>query len=529
MTFRQVLLVLHALCLAGLIVPFALGYTYSDRLAARPSLYPVAVADAVRSQVPRPRRTAVVVLDGLGYEDAQGMRTAQVLRERGQCWKTDVGPLPMSRPVYGVLSTGVEQDRGGALSNDSTAPHAAASLWEIGRTAGLSVAGISELSWWQDLFPRGFTTYQMPPREADYFALAPPAELVLIHPIYIDETGHEAGAGSAAYRAAVARADAELIGFLRTLDLSRDLLVLTADHGHSIGGGHGGVQERVAKVLTCFAGRGVRPRSAIAPLRMTSLGPAVALLLGLHFPAGMRAGDDDLDALWELAEPGAFPAGYLEDRRQAVARFRSANQEVVRHLQAGSGGSWQTFYQAARHKRTLSLGILLLAAGALVLTLHGRGHRRGRRARGGLWFGRLWLLGCAAAAYLLQVGLRGSFDMSSVNNRLGFIRFTVAIGIGVTGVAVGVHLLARRSLRALAWDLAMLSLTGTLLCGLHPVVFGWQLGFPVPPPAAYFFPYFGALFLGALNGVALLVGLYGWASQGWLKLPGPLEKTGEDV
>ena len=74
-------------------------------------------------------------------------------------------------------------------------------------------------------------------------------------------------------------------------------------------------------------------------------------------------------------------------------------------------------------------------------------------------FGLLWLLGCAALAWVLQVVLRGSFDMSSVNNRLGFIRFTVAIGIGVTGVAVGVHLLARRSLRALAWDLAMLSLT----------------------------------------------------------------------
>ena len=531
MTLRQVLLVLHALCLGGLIAPFALGYTYSERLATRPSLYPVAVADQIAQPVPRPRRTVVAVLDGLGYKDAQGMRAAQRLRERGQCWKTDVGPLPMSRPVYAVLSTGVEQDRGGALSNDATTPHAAVSLWEIGRAAGLTVAAVSELSWWQDLFPRGFTSYLMPPRSANYFALLPQADLALVHPVYIDETGHQAGAGSAAYRAAVGRADDELTGLLDTIDLSRDLFVLTADHGHSLGGGHGGAQERVAKVLTCFAGRGVQGRSAVMNRRMITLAPALTLLLGLPFPPGMRAGDDDLDALWELADPDAFPVGYLAERHQAVARFRQQNQAAVRHLSAASGGSWRAFYDAARRQWTLR-GLLLLVLLGPLIALHAHGHRHLYRTGGelaGLRFGLLWLIGCAAAAYILQVTLRGSFDMSSVNHRESFIRFTLTLGAAVTTLGLLVHLLIRRSLRALAWDLGMLSLAGTLLCILHPLVFGWHLGFPVPPPPVYFFPYFGALFLGALNVVALLFCGFGWASQGWLKLSGTLERTRQDV
>lgn len=531
MTLRQVLLVLHALCLAGLGVPLALGYTYSARLAARPSMYLVPVADQVASPAARPRRVFVVVLDGLGYQEALGMRATQRLRDRGQCWKTDVNPLPISRPVYGVLSTGVEQDRGGALSNDSQAPHAAMSIWEIARAAGLSVAALSELRWWQDLFPRGFTTYLTPPRAANYFGLLPAADLVLIHPLYIDETGHLTGAGSAAYRAEVARADRELLAFLDRLDLRRDLVVVTADHGHSLGGGHGGAQERVAHVLSCFAGAGVQKRAELGALRMTSLGPALALLMGLRFPASMRAGDDDLDALWQIADPAAFPAAYLTDRQQAVARFRRANQEALVGFAASSGGRWSAFYEAARGKRALR-ALLLLGLVGPVLALHWHGHRRLRRSaasRSGFLFGLPWLIGGLALAYLLQVALRGSFDMSSVNNRHGFIRFTLALGVGITLPWLGVHRLLRRSLPALLWDLGVLSLCGTLLCVLHPVVFGWRLGFPVPSPQAYFFPYFAALFLGALNGVALLVCLFGWASQGRLKLSGTLDAMGQNA
>jgi len=532
MNLRQALFLLHAVCLVGMAVPFALGYSYTERLATRPSLYRVEVADRVTGPpaATRPRRAAVVVFDGLGYKEALGMRSMSALRERGQCWKTDVGPLPISRPVYGVLSTGVEQDRGGALVNDTDAPHAAESLWEIARAAGRTVAAVSELTWWQELFPRGFSSYQTAPRSADYFRLAPPADLLLIHPLYVDETGHTDGARSPAYREAVARADRELLGFLDTLDLQRDFIVVTADHGHSLRGGHGGTQDRVANVLSCFAGVGVLPRPELAARRLTSLAPALTLLLGLHFPTSMRAGDDELDALWELVDPRAVGAPYLAERRQALARFRAENRAQVARFWPPSGGSWTAFYTAARGRyaaRALPLGGVV----ALLLAVHFRGHRRLGRASGrgrGFAFGLLWLTGCLAAAYGLQVLLRGSFDMSSINHRHSFIRFTAALGGAVTLGGLGLHLLLRRSPRALIWDLTLLSLLGTVLSVAQPLIFGWHLGFPVPPPAVYFFPYFAALFFGALNAVALLIGLFDFADHGWLKLAGALELASPD-
>jgi hypothetical protein len=514
MTLRLALRILFGCCLVGMCVPLPLGLTYTDRLASRPSEYLVHVDDAVPTPDPRPRprRTVVVVLDGLGYKEALGMRTAQLLRERGQCWKTNVSPLPMSRAVYAVLSTGVEQDRGGPLTNDATSPHAAESIWEIARGSGMTVAAVSELSWWKELFPRGFTSYLMPSRSENYFQLAPGARLTLIHPLYIDETGHLEGAGSTAYAEAVARADGEILDFMKNLDLSQDLLIVTADHGHSLSGGHGGDQDRVANVLSCFAGLGVQKNPTLRPVRMTALGPALTLLMGLNFPTSMRAGDDDLAALWELVDPATMPAGYLAERQKTVERFRAVNREQVAGWAPSSGGSWAAFYTSVRRHRELA-GLAVGAVFILLLGLHRYGHRKlwGRgRDRLRFLFGLIWLVGFTFAAYALQSGLRGSFDMSSINNREGFIRFTLSLGVVVSVGALSLHLVLRRSLRALAWELSILSIGGTLLCLAQPLIFGWHLSFPVPPPPVYFFPFFAALFLSALNGIGLILCLVAW-------------------
>jgi hypothetical protein len=515
MPLRSATLLLLACCLLGLSAPSLLGLTYIDRLATRPSRYLVSVADRPPDEggPPRPRRTAVVVLDGLGHQEALGMRSLERLRALGQCRRTDVGSLPLSRPVYGTLSTGVEQDRGGALINDATAPHDAESIWEIARQSGLTVAAVSEVDWWQHLFPRGFSSYLTAPRATDYFRAAPRADLVLIHPLYIDEAGHEHGAASDAYRAAVARADGEILDFMGTLDLERDLLVVTADHGHTLTGGHGGRQDRVAHVLTCYAGPGVEHRPEIGAMQMTSLAPSLSLLLGLRFPAGMRAGDDDLDVLWDIAALRAFTPEYRADRRRAVDRFRTENQARVAVWNPASGGSWTAFYRAARWRRAPRA---LPCIGVLVLLLwaHARGHRRlGRDAGGGRFggaFGLAALVGYGVVAWAAQVALRGSFDMSSIENLQSFLPFTILLGTAVSLGVVGIHALLRRSLRALVWDLSLFSLVATTLCLAHPVVFGWHLDFPVPAPPVFFFPLFATLFLGGASSVALLVGLFAW-------------------
>lgn len=503
-TGRRLLLLL-ACCVVGLAVLLVLGLGYTERLSSHAGFHPVRVADAV-AQFPglrRPRHSVLVVVDGLGYQEAQTMRSLSLLAAQGQCRKTDVGSLSLSRPVYSVLSTGLEADRTGVRFNDDTTPLAAESLWDIARAAGLSVGAVSELPWWQELFPTGFDSYLLAERPEDYFRLAPPTDLQLIHPLYVDETGHAAGAASVDYAAAVARVDQELTRYLGTLDLTQDLIVVTADHGHSLHGGHGGRQDRIAHVLTCFAGRGVSRRAEPGPLRSATIGPALTLLLGLRFPANMRAGDDDLDTLWELADPAAFPDGYLDERRAAVENFRAENAAALRAWLPASDGSWDRFYA---HHRGYQLRALLPFALLLALTLvlQGRAHRRGGE-RGAAPFGALFVAVYCLGAYALQVGFRGSFDLSSVAYREDFLGFTLTIGVAWTLAAIGLHLLLRRSLAALLLDVAVLSLVGTLLSLAHPAAFGWRIGFPVPPPFAFFFPYWAALFLGALNGAGLLL------------------------
>ena len=287
-------------------------------------------------------------------------------------------------------------------------------------------------------------------------------------------------------------------------------MIITADHGHSLRGGHGGRQDRIAYVRTCFAGRGVRHLEAPAGIQATVIAPSLALLLGLRFPATMRAGDDDLDALWDIVDPAAFPPGYLDGRRATLADFRQQNREQLLRWLPGSEGSWVRF--AAWHRwlqirAALPFAALLL----LVLAIQARAHRgqvRGDKARQGGWFG-LGFVGVACLALFgLQIALRSSFDLSSIAHREDFIGFTVALGVAWTAATIGLHLRLRRDLRALMIDMSALSVAGTLLSLAHPAALGWYLGFPLPAPELYFWPYFAAIVLGIYNGAGLLLCLF---------------------
>ncbi len=503
MTARRRLLLLVACCVLGLLVSSSFGRSFSARHSSHAGLAQVEVVDTLvaPNDLRRPRRTALVVFDGLGYLEAQTMRSLSLLQANGQCRKTHVGPLSLSRPVYAVLSTGLEQDRTGARGNDDTSPLAAQSVWEVARAAGLTVSVVSELTWWRELFPDGFDRYLLGERAENFFRLAPPADVQLIHPLYVDETGHEHGAASSQYQAAVARADRELSEFLATLDLTRDLVVVTADHGHSLLGGHGGPQDRVTHVLTCHAGIGVRHLPEQGTLRSTTIGPSLALLLGVPFPANMRAGDDDLDALWDLADPDAFPAGYLGERRATVERFRVDNAAQLLGWMPASAGSWDRFHALSRRSQLLR-ALPCLALLVLVFVGQARLHRRLAPTDG--WrpalLGGGFVLTACLGVVALQVALRGSFDLSSVSFREQFLQFTVVLAIAWSAAAIGLHLLARRSLAALMIDWSALSLVGTTLCLAHPLALGWQVGYPAPSPAVFFFPYFAALVLGVQNG-----------------------------
>lgn len=484
-----------AQCAAGLAlaaIGLQLGERYISRLPDHRGFFLVPVDDQVPAVTPtRPRHTALIVADGLGIAPARGMQSVARLTAAGQCRETDVGPISVSRPVYAVISTGLDQHRTGARNNDEQSPLAAQSIWEVARDAGLEVAGVSDVDWWRQLFPRGFDRYITLPDDADSFAAAQLADLTLIHVSNVDHTGHAHGSASPEYAEAAARVDRELGGFLDRLDLTRDLVIFTADHGHSATGGHGGPTPEIARVLTCFAGPGVA-HDPPAPqlLQSRTIAGTLAVLLGLRFPKHMRAVEDDLDAIFTIVDEPSLPPAYLADRRAAVDRFRAVNQQQLTQW-LGRPGTWTDLQAHHARDQLLRAGLVAILAVA-GFSLVARLRRLGPRPALGLAAA---CLAVAAATVLLHILVLGSFDWTAINLRERYLRSAPFICLVPALLALALHRWRLRDPdRLLADQLTLAALGLAVLLG-HIVAFGWPLGYPLPGPALLLLPFLASFFL----------------------------------
>lgn len=518
-----------AFCVLSGVAGYWLAEGYIDRLPNHHGYYRVAVADAVAvPAATRPRHAVLILVDGLRADHARGMASVARLRAAGQCRLTDVGPLSVSRPVYTVVSTGLEQDRTGVRNNDCTTQIPVDSIYQLTRRAGRRVYGVSELPWVRQLFPDGFDGYEVIPRSQDHFTRteAELGDLSLFLPIYVDENAHDFGAASDPYRQAVARADQEIERLLSRLDLQRDLVVLTADHGHSDRGGHGARSPEVAQVLTCFSGLGVQrlDDAQAAPITSRVIAPALSLLTGLPFPRNMRAGEDDLDALFAIADPAVYGADYLTDRRAALARFRSANRQAVAGWLGRAGeADWSELYQRQSHRQILrGLALLLVIAVAIAVGSRLLWRRAAWRTVGQL--AGSCVLACGLLV-VLWIGLRGSFDFTSMNQRADFIRWIMIASFSTLVLLTALHWLRFRSLRDLGSHLlALLALLDSVNLA-HIVAYGLPMGFPLPGPTLLFLPFVTGSFQAVIAVAALASCLvFGMGSNLWRRqAPSPTD------
>ncbi|CAN5912189.1 hypothetical protein BH11MYX4_BH11MYX4_48290 [soil metagenome] len=116
-----------------------------------------------------------------------------------------------------------------------------------------------------------------------------------------------------------------------------------------------------------------------------------------------------------------------------------------------------------------------------------------------------WIGGLYGAAYALHVAVRGGFDFTAVNSRASYIPACLAIGLLAGLPAIALHRGLWRSWPRLLRD--QLTALGLLLGAniLHPLAFGWPLGFPLPCAPLLVFPFFGAILL--VSGGILTVAL----------------------
>ncbi len=278
------------------------------------------------------RRVYLVIVDGLRADRSYELPYLDELRRRGVDLEVSSHYPTWSRPNYVSILTGVPPSASGVRTNHHYTPVMLDSLMDRARASGLRVATATDYDVLPRLFLRRRSDIHKPPAEIEPIeididdpeegevshadpALRDPgadlvspfddaryapwpggfaeagdalvagdAELVVLLVGAVDLAGHGHGAASPQYREAALAADHALALALAKIDLTQDTVVVTADHGHTNRGGHGGIEPEVVTVPLVLAGAGVTPGATIYDGRLIDVSPTVAALLGIPAP-----------------------------------------------------------------------------------------------------------------------------------------------------------------------------------------------------------------------------------------------------
>jgi hypothetical protein len=267
---------------------------------------PFHFADADAVLGPRvTHRIVLVVIDGLRLDRSRQLKCLNDLRARGADFDCVAGIPSYSRPGRATLATGAWSDVHGVTSNRHTGVIPVDNLFRSARHVGDDVA-VAGSDIWRGLFApdlegatvvestlaeeRGGFSRVEPrmqnfEREAVGRMAASGARLTVLDLVVPDYAAHEFGARSPQYVRACLETDRTLGLLVSDLNLYTTTLVVTADHGHVDGGGHGGEEPEVLQIPLVIVGRGIREGFA-GSAHQVDVAPTIAALLGLPIPAG---------------------------------------------------------------------------------------------------------------------------------------------------------------------------------------------------------------------------------------------------
>jgi predicted AlkP superfamily pyrophosphatase or phosphodiesterase len=229
-------------------------------------------------------KTILIVLDGLAYQvacECMGYLQGLCVAGQGRLYKVQCELPSLSRPLYECILTGIAPVNSGITHNRVVRLSSQQSVFHYARAAGLTTAAAA-YHWVSELYNRApfeaardRHTYEPElPIQYGHFYYAdhyPDSHLfddaeslrrrydpdfLLIHPMNIDDAGHQHGLSSSQYRNATRLADICLSTYLPAwLDQGYQVMV-TADHGMNNDRSHGGLLKEEREVPLFVLGTG---------------------------------------------------------------------------------------------------------------------------------------------------------------------------------------------------------------------------------------------------------------------------------
>ncbi|MFJ4026780.1 alkaline phosphatase family protein [Paenarthrobacter sp. NPDC089989] len=244
------------------------------------------------------KKTLVIGLDGAAIAKfpPAGMPNVQGLMDSGMTATSNLFANPMAPTVSGAgwssIATGVWPDKHNVVDNNFTAPNYAQYPDYLSRleTARSNASTLVVGTWSPipqkvfgekvDLRIAGGNDAGTTAKAVDYLANGNP-DSTFIHLDEVDGAGHSYGTERPEYAAALRTADGQVGEILNavksrpTYKSEEWLIVVTADHGHTPTGGHGGSTPAERQTFVIAQGKGIRAGSTRNDVKITDIAPTV--------------------------------------------------------------------------------------------------------------------------------------------------------------------------------------------------------------------------------------------------------------
>lgn len=251
---------------------------------------------------PLARRVILVLVDGLRLDASRNMPRLNELRQRGADLSVRVGQPSLSYPSWTVIVSGVWQEVSGVTTNWYEGEVRVDTIFKAARDAGMPAVVVGG-GGWKKLYGSHLTEFvkvpgpedeNAPPEawaqmDSDSYRLSTqaldnyPEGLILVYFGGTDELAHLYGGVSSQYLDEVQRVDGYIGLLAERLDPEKDVLIVTADHGHVDAGGHGGWEQSVLHVPLVMVGKAIR-HGVYTERLQADIAPTIAALLGVPIP-----------------------------------------------------------------------------------------------------------------------------------------------------------------------------------------------------------------------------------------------------